>query len=78
MDRKLYEEEGYQFGIVPSEEYALVGYYKSIEHLNWIRTNMTYNIRAQRRSKYVKISEAEMNANYLILHMKNWEHSFIP
>lgn len=63
-------EDGYQFGIVPSEEYALVGYYRSIEQLNWIRTNMIYNIRAQRRSKYVKMSEAEMNANYLILHNK--------
>ena len=63
-------EDGYQFGIVPSEEYALVGYYKSKEQLNWIRTNMIYNIRAQRRSKYVKMSEAEMNANYLILHNK--------
>ena len=63
-------EDGYQFGIVPSEEYALVGYYKSKEQLNWIRTNMIYNIRAQRRSKYVKMSEAEMNAKYLILHNK--------
>ena len=27
-------EDGYQFGIVPSEEYALVGYYRSIEQLN--------------------------------------------
>ena len=58
------------FGILPNEEYALVGYYRSIEQLNWIRTNMIYNIRAQRRSKYVKMSEAEMNANYLILHNK--------
>ena len=63
-------EDGYQFGIVPSEEYALVGYYRSIEQLYWIRTNMIYNIRAQRRSKYVKMSEAEMNAKYLILHNK--------
>lgn len=61
-------EDSYQFGIVPSEEYALVGYYRSIEHLNWIRTNKKYNIRAQRRSTYVKMTEAELNANYLILH----------
>lgn len=61
-------DDGYHLGIVPSEEYALVGYYRSIEQLNWIRTNRIYNIRALRRSKYVKMSEAEMNANYLILH----------
>lgn len=60
--------DGYHLGIVHSEEYALVGYYRSIEQLNWIRTNRIYNIRALRRSKYVKMSEAEMNANYLILH----------
>ena len=65
-------EDGYRFGIVPNEEYALVGYYQSVEQLNWIRTNMIYNIRAQRRSKYVKMSEAEMNANYLILHNKEY------
>ena len=62
--------DGYQFGVMPTEEYALVGYYRSKEHLNWIRTNMIYNIPAQ--EKYVKMSEAEMNANYLILH--NEEH----
>ena len=65
-------DEAYQFGILPTEEYALVGYYRSIEQLNWIRTNMIYNIRAQRRNKYVKMTESEMNANYLILH--NEEH----
>ena len=64
-------DERFKFGIMPTEEFALVGYYRSIEHLNWIRTNMIYNILAQRRSKYVKMSESEMNANYLILHNKD-------
>lgn len=59
------------FGASQIEEYALVGYYKSQEQLNWIRTNGLYNIPAQRRSKNVKMSEAEMNANYLILHNEN-------
>lgn len=57
-------------GCISNEEYALVGYYRSEEHLNWIRTNAIYNIRALRRNKYVIMSEAEMNANYLILHNK--------
>ena len=65
-------DEAYQFGILPTEEYAIVGYYRSIEQLKWIRTNMIYNIRAQRRNKYVKMTESEMNAKYLILH--NEEH----
>ena len=60
-----------QLGTTQFEEYALVGYYKSQEQLKWIRTNAKYNLRAQRRSKYVKMSEAEMNANYLILHNEN-------
>ena len=64
--------EDYQLGNIPIEKYALVGYYRSIEQLNWIRTNMIYNIRAQRRNKYVKLTESEMNANFLILH--NEEH----
>lgn len=50
------------------EEYAIVGYYKSQEHLNWIHTNCIYNTRAQKRSKYVKMTAAEIYANYLILH----------
>ena len=57
-----------ELGTSQIEEYALVGYYRSQEQLNWIRTNALYNIPAQRRSKYVKLNEAEMNANYLILH----------
>lgn len=51
---------------VPDEEYALVGYYKSGEHLNWIRTNMIYNIRAQGRG--AKMNEFIKYANCIILH----------
>ena len=36
--------------------------------MNWIHTHGLYNIPAQKRSKNVKMSEAEINANYLILH----------
>lgn len=64
--------DDYQFKHIQCEEYALVGYYKSLHQLHWIRKNMIYNIRAQRRSSYVKMSEAEMNANYLILHNKEY------
>lgn len=57
-----------QLGLCQIEQYALVGYYKSEEHLNWIKGNKIYNIPAQRRSSFVRMSEAEINANYLILH----------
>jgi hypothetical protein len=58
-------------GVPQNEEYALVGYYKSQEQLNWIHTHGLYNIPAQRRRKNVKMSEAEINTNYLILHNEN-------
>lgn len=57
-----------QLGMGQIEEYALVGYYKNKEHLNWIKRNKIYNIRAKMRSAFVKMCEAQMHANYLILH----------
>jgi len=50
------------------EEYALVGYYKSEAHLQWIIDNGLYNRRAQMRNTNVIMTLAEIKARLLILH----------
>ena len=65
------ETDAYSLGNVEREEYVLVGYVRSEEQWNWIKTHCIYNIRAKRRSPYVKMSKAEIYASYLILHNEN-------
>lgn len=59
------------FGLYPLAELGtwtiLVGYYKSKEHLDWIRANKKYNIPAKRRSANVVSNKGELQAKYLIL-----------
>ncbi len=50
---------------------VLVAYYKSEEQLHWILKNMLYNLRTGTARGSLPISEATMNAKYLILHGKN-------
>lgn len=51
-----------------TEEYVLFGYYKSADHLKWIMANKMYNTRPVKKRQYVKLTSAEINARYLILH----------
>lgn len=48
-------------------EYALVGYYKDQEHLDWILENGIYNMPTVQRGKKVSLNK-KLNATYLILH----------
>jgi hypothetical protein len=41
----LPETIGLNRGLIPDETYVLIGYFKSIEHLDWIKANHLYNTR---------------------------------
>lgn len=53
---------------IECKEYALVGYYKSKEHLEWIRENGIYNIPTKQRGQAVRLNDAHIFATYIILH----------
>ena len=53
---------------IECKEYALVGYYKNQEHLDWICKNGIYNIPAKQRYQEVRLSDAHIFATHLILH----------
>lgn len=48
-------------------EFALVGYYKNQEHLDWILDNGIYNIPTEQRGKKANLNN-KLTATYLILH----------
>lgn len=56
--------------LIPDETFVLVGYYKNQKHLNWIKQNKLYNIRADGRRGSIPITYKELNAKFLLLHTK--------
>lgn len=56
--------------LIPNETYVLVGYYKSDEHLKWIKDNMLYNFRMHSDRGALKINNESLNAKFLLLHTK--------
>jgi predicted component of viral defense system (DUF524 family) len=56
--------------LIPDETFVLVGYYKNQKHLEWIKQNSLYNIRADGRRGSIPITYKELNAKFLLLHTK--------
>lgn len=54
--------------LIPSESFVLVGYYKDVTHLNWIKEKKYYNVRYG--EKY-ELSPNEIGAHYLLLYSKD-------
>ncbi|MBR6287445.1 MAG: hypothetical protein IKR18_10785 [Bacteroidaceae bacterium] len=50
------------------QESALVGYYKSKEHLDWIMNNGIYNIPTKQRGVSVRVDNSKLYATHVILH----------
>lgn len=54
--------------LIPNETFVLVGYYKSIEQLDWILKNKYYNFRTGINKGSLNLNDSIINAKYLILH----------
>lgn len=52
----------------PDETFVLVGYFKGIEHLEWISNRGLYNARMNSDRGSLKIQKELLNAKYLLLH----------
>jgi predicted component of viral defense system (DUF524 family) len=61
--------------LIPNETYVLVGYCKSEEHLKWIEDKSLYNFRMNTNRGALKLTNATLNAKYLLLHMKGDDSS---
>ena len=64
----LPESEGENRDFLPDETTVLIGYYKSKEHLDWIKNNWLYNGRAGERGGAIAISKEIVTARYILLH----------
>ena len=61
--------------LIPDETYVLVGFYKSDEHLEWIKKSGTYNFRTDTRSGSIILDKYKVSAKFLLLHKKGDETS---
>jgi predicted component of viral defense system (DUF524 family) len=55
--------------LIPYETFVLIGYCKSSDHLNWINDKLLYNFRMNNNRGALKLTQATLNAKYLLLHM---------
>lgn len=63
--------------LIPDETSILVGYYKNIEHLNWIKSRNKYNVRTGTAKGAMALSSQVIGAEYLLLHNGNYDSSGI-
>jgi predicted component of viral defense system (DUF524 family) len=63
--------------IIPNETYVIVAYYKSKEHLEWIKREMKYNGRIGNTKGAMDLTPEFIGAKYLLLHNKNETGSVI-
>ena len=57
--------------ILPDETFVIIAYYKSKEHLAWIKKGMKYNGRIGNVGGAMNLTPEFIGANYLILHNKS-------
>ena len=57
--------------LVPNETQIIVGYYKSDDHLKWIKDRMKYNGRIGNVRGAMSITPEYIGAHYLVLHTKS-------
>jgi len=63
--------------IIPDETYVIVAYYKSKEHLDWIKKEMKYNGRIGNANGAMDLTPEFIGAKYLLLHNKKEQGTLI-
>ena len=63
--------------IIPDETYVIVAYYKSKEHLEWIKKEMKYNGKIGNANGAMDLTPEFIGAKYLLLHNKKEQGSLI-
>jgi predicted component of viral defense system (DUF524 family) len=54
--------------LIPDETFVLVGYYKSEEHINWIKKNRLYNFRMDNAKGALILTKESITSKFLLLH----------
>lgn len=54
--------------LIPDETFVLVGFYKSLEHFEWIRKKKLYNFRLGSGPGSIILDQETISAKYLLLH----------
>ncbi|AKP51497.1 DUF2357 domain-containing protein [Cyclobacterium amurskyense] len=56
--------------LIPNDTFVMVGFYKSQEHLEWIKRNNLYNVRTGTGNGSIVLDIEHVSAKYLLLHTK--------
>jgi hypothetical protein len=56
--------------LIPDETFVLIGYYKSDDQYNWIKSNNLYNFRMGTGNGSLMLDKETVDAKYLLLHGK--------
>lgn len=75
LNELLPETYGENRSLIPDETYVLVGYYKSLEHLDWIQREKKYNFRTGTGNGSLELDFKTVSAKFLLLHTKGDKHS---
>jgi hypothetical protein len=73
----LPEPVGENRDFLPDKTSVIVAYYKDEEHLNWILTNHSYNMRAGASKGSMNLDADLINARYILLHDSNNVHHLL-
>ena len=68
LTEPLPEAFGENRGLLPDTTFVLVGYYKSEQHLQWIKKNRLYNFRMGTGNGSLVLDAETVGAKYLLLH----------
>lgn len=61
--------------LIPDETFVLVGYYKSRQHLEWIKQHKIYNFRMDNDRGALTLTKESISSKYLLLHTSSRETS---
>jgi predicted component of viral defense system (DUF524 family) len=75
INEPLPEPYGINRTLIPDETFILIGYYKSREHLDWIKKERKYNFRTGTGKGSLSLDFQTVSSKYLLLHTKGDQES---
>lgn len=75
LKESLPETFGRNRNLIPDETFVLIGFYKSTEHLQWIKNRKLYNFRMDGARGSLILSSEAVSAKYLLLHSSGQNQS---
>lgn len=70
LEEVIPEAFGENRHLIPDDTYVMVGYYRSPDHLSWIKEKKFYNFRTGTGQGSIELTKDVVDASYLLIHTK--------